>query len=194
MKYTAGLCSLVLLASCGGAKDDSPAPDATADQSTEAAPAQDAKPEEGEPKYTRQDVPGSVIGREVAEVTLDEIKPAFTTETVTKLNAIVKRSLTVSTEYSRTVKSIRRAVAAAAEKDATAIEKDAAQEGIDQLRAWHETAVAAKADMDEAAATLEASDESYSEELLAGMVKYVTDVEKSIGTEISTLTEKLNAA
>ncbi|MEL7489525.1 MAG: hypothetical protein AAGJ73_02310 [Pseudomonadota bacterium] len=193
MKYLACLGSLVLLASCGGASDESSAPDATADQVTD-APAQDAKSEKDEPKYTRQDVPGSVIGREVAEVTLDEIKPAFTTETVTKLNAIVKRSLTVSTEYSRTVKSIRRAVAAAAETDATAVEKDAAQEGIDQLRAWHETAVAAKADMDEAAATLEASDESYSEELLAGMVKYVTDVEKSISAEISTLTEKLNAA
>ena len=42
-------------------------------------------------------------------------------------------------------------------------------------------------DMDAAAAKLEASDESYSEELLAGMKQYTVDVEASLAQEIQRL-------
>lgn len=139
------------------------------------------------PRYTRQDVPGSVQGREVAEVTLDQIKPAFSEATVLALNAIVRRSLQAAGQYTRSVKSVRATVATARHPEATQAQRDAAQSALDQLRTLHEQAVAARVDMDTAAAELEASDESYSEELLAGMVQYTIDVEVSLAKEIRNL-------
>lgn len=139
------------------------------------------------PRYTRQDVPGSVQGREVAEVTLDEIRPAFSAATVLALNAIVRRSLQSAGQYTRSIKSVRAAVAAAKQPDATKAERDAARTALAQLRTLHEHAIAARADMDAAAAKLEASEESYSEELLAGMVQYTIDVEESLAREIRRL-------
>ena len=139
------------------------------------------------PRYTRQDVPGSVQGREVAEVTLDEIKPAFTEATVLALNAIVRRSLQAAGQYTRSIKSVRATVAASKQPDATQAQRDAARSAVDQLRSLHEQANAARTDMDAAAAKLEASDESYSEELLAGMKQYTVDVEASLAQEIQRL-------
>ena len=139
------------------------------------------------PRYTRQDVPGSVQGREVAEVTPDEIRPAFSEATVLALNAIVRRSLQSAGQYTRSIKSVRAIVAAARHPDATKAERDAARTALAQLRTLHEHALAARADMDAAAAKLEASEESYSEELLAGMVQYTIDVEESLAKEIRRL-------
>ena len=47
--------------------------------------------------------------------------------------------------------------------------------------------------MNAAVETLQASDESYSEELLAGMIKYVNDVEQSLSNEIKAAEDKLGA-
>lgn len=139
------------------------------------------------PLYTRQDVPGSVQGREVTEVTMDEIKPAFTEETVLELNAIVRRSLKAAGEYSRSVKPVRAAVSASQSAEASAAQREAAAVGLDKLRRLHDRAIAARKDMDAAAEELMSSGESYSEELLAGMVKYVHDVEVSLAKEIASL-------
>ena len=141
----------------------------------------------GTPLYTRQDVPGSVEGREVAEVTLDEIKPAFTEATVLTLNAIVRRSLQAAGHYTRSIKSVRTIVATSERPGASPADRDAARAALEQLRTLHERAVAARIDMDAAVTSLEASAESYSEELLAGMVQYVRDVETSIAAEIQRL-------
>ena len=160
----------------------------------------DAKPtdgsatSDGNPQLTRQDVPGSVQGREVAEVTLDEIKPAFTEATVLKLNAIVRRSLRTAGEYTSSIKSVRNTVAAAERPEATMAERDAARAALEQLGVLHEAAIAAREDMDAAATNLEASGESYSEELLAGMMKYTRDVEASLAAEIQRLNSTLVTA
>ncbi len=139
------------------------------------------------PRYTRQDVPGSLQGREVAEVTLDEIKPAFSEATVLALNAIVRRSLQAAGQYTRSIKSVRAAVATAKRAEATQAQREAAQAALARLRTLHEQADAARLDMDAAAAKLVASDESYSEELLAGMMQYTIDVEASLANEIHRL-------
>jgi hypothetical protein len=144
--------------------------------------------------YTRQDVPGSVQGREVAEVTLDEIKPAFSEATVLVLNAIVRRSLRAAGQYTRSIKSVRATVAAAEQPDATVAERDAARTALAQLRTLHEHAVAARVDMDAAATKLEASTERYSEELLAGMLQYTVAVETSLAKEIRRLDSTQHSA
>lgn len=184
------VAAAALLAACGQKVDASAEDDAAPATSAETETTTDAA---DEPQYTRQDVPGSVKGRQVAEVTLDEIKPAFTEKTVLKLNAIVRRSLNAATQYTKSVKSIRKSVDLAATAGATAADRKAAQDGIDKLKGLYGDAVAAQTDMDAAVAELQASDESYSKELLAGMVKYVNDVEESLSNEIDTLTAKLNA-
>ena len=127
------IATLALVAACGehstsaerGAAADQPA------KKTESVADGD------EPKYTRQDVPGSVEGREVKEVTLDEIKPAFTEATVLKLNAIVRRSLGAATEYSKSVKKIRSAVDAAAAPGATSAQRDEAAAGVAKLKSLY---------------------------------------------------------
>ena len=175
-----------LLTACAAETTDTPN---TTDKEDSAIEQQADKPQ-----LTRQDVPGSVKGREVAEVTIDEIKPAFTAETVDKLNAIVRRSLIVANEYSASVKSIRQAVDAASVDSATAAQRADADIQMAKLLSWRDDASAARIDIDEAARALKASDESYSAELLAGMVKYVHDVENALNTEISTLNAKLSAS
>ncbi|MCB1608479.1 MAG: hypothetical protein KDI71_16035 [Xanthomonadales bacterium] len=166
-----------------------------------AEPAADSGPANGvieqsdaAPLYTRQDVPGSVQGREVAEVTLDEIKPAFSEATVLALNAIVRRSLQAAGQYTHSIKTVRAIVATARQSEATEAERDAARSAIAELRTLHKDAVAARAEMDVAAAKLEASTESYSEELLAGMVQYTIDVEASLAREIRRLDSSLLSA
>ncbi len=128
---------------------------------------------------------------EFAEITPDELRPAFTRETVLKLNAIVQRSLDAVNEYDLVIDDIRAAVNAAAAEGAADAARGAAAEAITTLSGLHARSKAALEDMNAAVAALEAGDEIYNETLLAGMVLFVEDVEGEIRGEAETLSATL---
>ncbi len=142
-------------------------------------------------RYTRQDVPGSVLGREVAEVSIEEIRPPFTAETVARLNEIVRRSMVTASAYTRSIRAIRTAVEAAGAGTATSEQEAEAAAGLAKLRTWREQSMAARAAIDAATADLQSGEESFSRELLAGMRKYVYDVAEAIGEDLATAEGKL---
>lgn len=128
---------------------------------------------------------GAIEGREFSAIEIDAMRPAFEKDTVIKLNAIVRRSLDTANAYTAEIRAIRAAVAASA-RDAE--NKAAAQAGLEKLDAWHTEALSAQQEMNAAVAALEESGEEYSEEILAGMVQYVNDVERLLREEIAALT------
>ena len=132
---------------------------------------------------------GAIDGREFSAIEIDAMRPAFEKDTVIKLNAIVRRSLDTANAYTAEIRAIRAAVAADAD-GADAETKAAAQDGLEKLDAWYAEALSAQHDMNGAVAELEESGEDYSEEILAGMVQYVNDVERLLREEIAALTPR----
>ena len=171
------------LCSCAENSEESGAAESSALADSQVHAAKDSE----ETFYTRQDVPGSLKDREVAEVTADEIKPPFTAETVTKLNAIVRRSVDTASEYTRSIRLIREAIESVASGSTTPELREEAMAGLAKVQAWHAQALSAQEDMNAATAVLRESGESYSEELLTGMIKYVDDVEADIAAEFTRL-------
>ncbi|WDI32699.1 hypothetical protein PUV54_05750 [Hyphococcus flavus] len=130
---------------------------------------------------------GAIEGREFNAIEIDSMRPAFEKETVIKLNTIVRRSLETANEYTAGIRDIRVMVTAAAQDDASDKQVAQALTGLKQLEDWHAQALSAQTDMNAAVAALETSGEDYSEEILAGMVQYVNDVERLLREEIETL-------
>ena len=193
MKNTAiALFASFLLASCGGENSSSESTDSANKKEHVAAEAKravensDIRVVEEDGKRTVQ-----VEGKTYAEIDESAFAPAFTRETVIKLNAIVQRSLDVYKEFSPELKSINAAVDTAMAEDASADDRATAEAGYDKIVAWHDRALAAQADMTDAVEVLKASDEIYNEELLAGMIKYVNDIEGEMKKRRRSIEERL---
>lgn len=109
----------------------------------------------------------------------ENYSPAFERDTVIGLNEIVRRSLTVIEEYDAMKRSISRATEAAPAPS------------VDEQRALLEDmdarAAQALEDITADAARLEASDEVYNAAILAGMVDFVTDVDREVSAALSEL-------
>ena len=129
-----------------------------------------------------------------AEVTLDEMHPMFTRETVIKLNAIVQRSLDTVKMYDKSIKDIRGSIDAATMDGATAEAREKAVADIAKLEEWRMATKLAKEDMDAAVEELKASDEVYNENILAGMTIFVDKVEKEIREEHEKLSKMIAEA
>lgn len=160
-----------------------------ADKDLGAAPAAEHK------KEAVQEAPrGAIEGREFSAIESDAMRPAFTEATVIKLNAIVRRSLDTANKFTGSIRAMRASVVAAIVKNASDEEIAAARENLNQIGLWHEEAREAQLEMTAAVEELKASDEIYNEEILAGMIKYVDDVERMLRDEKQTLSEKLSVA
>lgn len=108
----------------------------------------------------------------------EDFKPAFTREVVTKLNAIVRRSYNSINEYDTNSQQIDNA-------------KELSEQQLAKINKLAENSQSALRDMIAAVKELEASGEHYNAAILAGMMDFVTGVEKEITAQQSRLANKL---
>ena len=109
----------------------------------------------------------------ILELAPGDIAPAFTRETVIKLNAIVSKQLEVVTEFDR-IKRLHQKSESASEKDISEYESV-----VSDLLAQ---AKANDKEMMEAKTALLESGENYNAPTLAGMVDFIKDVEQEIAS------------
>lgn len=114
----------------------------------------------------------------IVKITPDKFQPAFSKETVIKLNGIVSRQLNVIDEYDAVMSKARKAM-----KDSTDIQKTQLSQYSDIIDALSQRAKINLKDMTAAKKELIASEEKYNEATLAGMMTFVTNVDKEISTQ-----------
>lgn len=124
-------------------------------------------------------------GKEIVELQPRDFKPAFTRDTVIKLNEIVRRSHAVISQYDEIVKGIRASVKAASPE---------AKGKVSQIGALAKESKVALSDMMDAVKVLKASGEEYNSAILAGMIDFVQDVEREVSAQQVTLEKILSAA
>lgn len=164
-KFLPALAAAIILTACGSA--ESTDEEAQKEASTEAT--LEVATEVAQATVTEDGFPSGESLNGLKEILPSDIEPTFTKETVTKLNAIVRRSLDTIDAYDelrRTVKADRSLLEAPDTKAA--------------LTEMDTVAKAALADMESEVARLEASDEVYNPAVLAGMVTFVTKVEAEV--------------
>lgn len=132
--------------------------------------------------------------REFVELLPSDIKVPFTQKTVTKLNAIVRRSYNAINAYDDVVDDVRLTVNKATSGEALPNLKKRAKENLEQIVALDETSKKALADIMTAAKELRGSDEEFNSAILEGMIEFVEDVEREINAERVTLEKTLKPA
>ena len=120
-----------------------------------------------------------------------DFKPAFTRETVIKLNAIVHRSYDVISEYDTIIEQTLHDLKQASHKNATQQFKLATKQKVVQIQKLEERSTFALSDMMDAVKILRNSDEEYNKAILAGMVDFVKDVQQEITRKNAELTTML---
>lgn len=137
---------------------------------------------------------GTVEERDFIELFPTDIRVPFTQKTVTKLNAIVRRSYNAINEYDEVVDDIRVTVKKAASDEAVPGLKQRAEEKLQKIYVLDEASKSALIDMKTAAKELRSSDEEFNNAILEGMIDFVKDVEREIRVERVTLDEALKSA
>ncbi|TDF36609.1 hypothetical protein EYS14_17975 [Alteromonadaceae bacterium M269] len=123
-----------------------------------------------------------------------DFRPAFTRETVIKLNAIVRRSYDVINQYDSVIAKTYSDAMQASGKEATVQFKSEAKKQVSEIAQLEQRSDAALSDMMDAVKVLKKSGEEYNEAVLAGMVNFVKDVNEEItkkNTELNTLIKKV---
>ena len=116
--------------------------------------------------------------QEIVKITPDKFQPAFSKETVIKLNAIVSRQLTVVDEYDAVISKARMTMQGSTDNKQTQLSQYSdIIDGLSQRSKMNLN------DMAAAKTELIASDESYNEATLAGMMTFVMTVDKEISTQ-----------
>ncbi|GAB2191641.1 hypothetical protein MAH1_32490 [Sessilibacter sp. MAH1] len=129
----------------------------------------------------------TVERKQIVELLPEDFKPAFTKETVIKLNAIVHRSFEAINDYDESVKAARGALIDAAKPDASEETKAMAMKKLAHISELNKQSKAALSDMKAAETELRNSDEEYNSAILAGMVDFVEDVEREISSQYTKL-------
>ena len=114
----------------------------------------------------------------IVKITPDKFQPAFSKETVIKLNAIVSRQLAVVDEYDAVISKARMAMQSSTDNKQAQLSQYS-----DIIDALSQRSKVNLSDMTAAKTELIASDESYNEATLAGMMTFVTSVDKEISTQ-----------
>lgn len=164
MKYIASALAIAMLVACQQGD-----PSGDTGETADTALVETASEASQELTVTEGGYPSGESLNGIKEILPSDIKPTFTKETVTKLNAIVRRSLTTIDAYDE----LRREVKGDPSKGDLQSTKD-------ELAEMDTTAKAALVDIEAEVERLEGSDEVYNEVVLAGMVRFVKDVEAEI--------------
>ena len=133
-----------------------------------------------------------VTRQKFVELFPSDLKPAFTQNTVVKLNAIVRRSLDAINEYDEIIKDVRVAVDKVVTENAVPDLKEQAGQKVAQITVLDQASKSALSDMMAAATELRNSDEVFNRAILAGMVDFVEDVEREIAAQQIKLTKILS--
>ncbi len=134
----------------------------------------------------------TVARKKIVELLPEDFQPAFTKETVVKLNAIVRRSFDAINEYDDNIKKIRTVVSESAKSGASKESMEMAQQKLAHVKVLNEKSKAALKDMMAAATELRNSDEIYNKAILAGMIDFVEDVEREISAQQNKLEKMLS--
>lgn len=124
--------------------------------------------------------PSSQNFEHIVELLPEDFKPAFTRDTVIKLNAIVKRSYAVIREYDELTKALEKQKPSTSKTLSAEQLKALVQHKLTVTDSLEKRSKAALADMIQAAKLLKASDEHYNAAVLAGMMTFVKDVEREV--------------
>ncbi len=124
--------------------------------------------------------------KEIVELQPKDFKPAFTRDTVIKLNKIVRRSHALISRYDAIIRDARTAV--------ESNDKPAAQKQVAGIKELAQKSTLVLDDMMEAVKELKASGEEYNAAILAGMLDFVEDVEREMNAEQTKLEKVLGAA
>lgn len=114
----------------------------------------------------------------IVKITPDKFQPAFSKETVIKLNSIVSRQLTVIDKYDAVMNKARKAM-----QDSTDNQQVQLSQYSEIIDALSKQAKTNLKDMATAKKELIASKEAYNEATLAGMMTFVTNVDKEISDQ-----------
>ena len=115
----------------------------------------------------------------IQEILPDDFRPAFTRDTVIKLNGIVERSYLVISELDQ----LRGELRGSSLSDASAMARSGRNLNDRQsarIASLHQRSRAALKDMNAAVDQLQAGEEYYNSAVLAGMVMFVNDVEQEV--------------
>ena len=115
----------------------------------------------------------------IVEILPEDFKPAFTRDTVIRLNAIVQRSYTVIAEFDELTKPLPPSSVENGQRDIMTGRHPQEEQWVanDRLQLRSK---AARADMTSAVDALKAGNEYYNAAVLAGMSRFVRDVEQEI--------------
>ncbi|GAB2188809.1 hypothetical protein MAH1_04160 [Sessilibacter sp. MAH1] len=130
-----------------------------------------------------EELQSTVAKKEIVELLPEDFKPAFTRETVIKLNAIVKRSFDAINDYDDSIREVRAVVADAMKPDATDDAKQIAMKKISHINDLMQASKSALMDMKAAEVELRNSGEEYNSAILAGMIDFVEDVAREISAQ-----------
>ena len=118
-------------------------------------------------------------GQEIVEIRPEDFRPAFTRNTVIKLNAIVEKSYAVIREFDALSRQLNHS-ATNRETQTDSLFDVLTEPQMSEVSSLDLRAEAALLDMNEAVKTLKASEEEYNAAVLAGMLTFV----KSVATEV----------
>ena len=122
---------------------------------------------------------------QTVELSRDDFHPAFTKATVIKLNAIVSRSLDVINEYDSIMAEVKKI-------NQSAVTEQNLASQIGDINELSDKSALILSDMLEAEKELKASDEIFNKSILAGMKKFVVDVEREVTTQSLQLSQTLS--
>jgi len=115
----------------------------------------------------------------------ENFHPAFTKNTVLKLNAIVSKSLDVINEYDSVMGQVRRV-------KKTPIEEQNLSNEIERINQLSSQSKQILSEMLLAEKVLKDSDEVFNRAILAGMVDFVSDVEREVTAQSQLLSQSLS--
>lgn len=124
-------------------------------------------------------------GTNFQELSRENFHPAFTKNTVLKLNAIVSKSLDVINEYDSVMGQVRRV-------KKTPIEEQNLSNEIERINQLSSQSKQILSEMLLAEKALKDSDEVFNRAILAGMVDFVSDVEREVTAQSQLLSQSLS--
>ncbi len=121
----------------------------------------------------------------------DQVSSPFTTATVLKLNAIMRRSKLAIDSYDASIAETRADVEAARAPNAMPSARRKAKAMIAKIEKLAAAAAAAHVDLGKAETELKASGEVYNTTVLGGMKTFSTDVDTELHTAVTELSGRL---
>lgn len=130
--------------------------------------------------------------QQFVELLPKDFKPAFTRETVIKLNAIVRRSYDAINEYDAVIEKTYTKIMQASESESNQQYGDDTRQQLSTIQKLADRSSLALSDMTSAVDVLRKSGEEHNEAILAGMIDFVQDVNREINKKNKEMHKLIN--